>query len=148
MTSAPVIEYSTEMYRVHRLDHVNLRTEQPGALAAFYSDVVGLRNGARPDFNFPGAWLYCGERASVHIVGVSSGQVNAQGNPGPLSLEHFAFRASGLASFLANLEKFEVPHRDIPVPDFEIFQVNINDPDGNHIHVDFDIAEAQALGLV
>jgi hypothetical protein len=34
------------------------------------------------------------------------------------------------------------------VRDFGICQVNVFDPDGNHLHVDFDLAEATALGLV
>ncbi len=31
-----------------------------------------------------------------------------------------------------------------PVPGFPVVQVNLRDPDGNHIHIDFDQAEHDA----
>ena len=78
------------------LDHVNIRTANLAALRRFYSDVLGLKDGARPPFKFGGAWLYCGEQAAVHLVEV--GQAPAGHQP---RIEHFAFRAAGLADFLA-----------------------------------------------
>lgn len=32
-----------------------------------------------------------------------------------------------------------------PMPDFPIVQINPHDPDGNHIHIDFDASEADNL---
>jgi hypothetical protein len=48
---------------------------------------------------------------------------------------------------LATLDADGAPCRLFPVPDFGIVQANIHDPDGNHIHIDFDAAEAEGLGL-
>ena len=31
------------------------------------------------------------------------------------------------------------------MPDFPIVQINPHDPDGNHIHIDFDASEADNL---
>ena len=134
------------MYQVHQLDHVSLQTERPDELVEFYVNVIGLRVGSRPGFRFPGAWLYCGSQAVVHIIGVAPG-MKAVASEERLRLEHFAFQASGLATFLARLEQHNVPHRDGAVRDVGVFQVNINDPDGNHIHVDFKLGEALTLGL-
>ena len=53
--------------KINRLDHVNLRTMQLDTMIAWYVDVLGLQNGARPDFGFPGAWLYAGDAAVVHM---------------------------------------------------------------------------------
>jgi len=119
-------------------DHVNVRTANLDAMVAFYGEVLGLTPGRRPDFGFPGAWLYLGDQAYVHLVGVSTAPETA----GNITLEHFAFRARGLSEFLAKLDAMGIAHTVDPVPGFPILQVNFHDPDGNHIHVDFDTAEA------
>ena len=55
---------------VKDLDHVNLRTANLAGMIAFYEKVLGLTLGPRPAFGFDGAWLYCGERATVHLIAV------------------------------------------------------------------------------
>ncbi len=124
-----------------KLDHVNLRTAHLAEMCAFYTEVLGMTEGPRPDFGFGGAWLYCGGEATVHLV-----EVARQPSPeGELRLEHFAFQASGLADFLALLKGRGEAYRIGVIADFGIIQVNIHDPDGNHIHVDFAAAEAAAV---
>jgi catechol 2,3-dioxygenase-like lactoylglutathione lyase family enzyme len=125
------------------LDHVNLRTKNVEMLRAFYVDVLGLRVGPRPAFSFGGAWLYCGDAPVVHLVEAEHGPQPSGG----LRLEHFALRARGLGEFLERLNAHGVPVSLGFVRDFGICQVNVHDPDGTHLHVDFDIAEAEALGL-
>jgi len=118
------------------LDHVNLRTADLEGLTAFYRRVLGLQAGPRPPFGFPGAWLYAGDRAVVHLVGTASPPAGpTQGSK--LRLEHFALRARGLKAFLAHLEREAVKAQVTPLPDGSAVQVNIWDPDGNHLHVDF-----------
>lgn len=126
-----------------RLDHVNLRTANLAAMEAFYTEVLGMTLGPRPPFSFGGAWLYCGgpgeeQQATVHLVEVADQPAPA----GALRLEHFAFAAEGLADFLAVLRRRGEPYRIGVVPGLGIVQVNLHDPDGNHIHVDFAAAEA------
>jgi hypothetical protein len=38
-----------------------------------------------------------------------------------------------------------VPYRVGRIEDFGILQVNVEDPDGNHVHIDFPLDEAAAL---
>jgi catechol 2,3-dioxygenase-like lactoylglutathione lyase family enzyme len=114
------------------LDHVNIRTARLAELRGFYVDVLGLRAGPRPPFAFGGAWLYCGEQATVHLVEVA----NAPSGREP-RIEHFAFRAAGLADFLAQLRKSARAYRISLVPGSGNRQVNLLDPDGNHIEVQF-----------
>ena len=59
-----------------------------------------------------------------------------------LRLEHFALSASGLDGFLEHLKTEQVDYKLVKVPDFPIVQVNVWDPDGNHIHIDFHEDEA------
>ena len=121
--------------QIGKLDHVNVRTGHLEAMVAWYTNTLGLRAGDRPNFPFPGAWMYAGEQAVVHLVGVD-------GDPGagaevPLKLEHFALSPTGRTDFEARLseagEKFEANE----LTDVGIVQYNVWDPDGNHIHIDF-----------
>ena len=114
------------------LDHVNIRTANLAALRRFYSDVLGMKDGARPPVKFGGAWLYCGEQASVHLVEVAKPPAGHQPR-----IEHFAFRAAGLADFLARLKQSRTAYQIAIVPGSGNRQVNILDPDGNHIEIQF-----------
>ncbi len=117
-------------------DHVNVRTAQLDAMVKWYGDVLGMHPGPRPPFSFPGAWLYLGDQALVHLVG----QTEPPAGTDP-RLEHFAIRATGMEAFLAHLETLRVASEIAEVPDFGVLQVNIHDPDGNHIHIDFAKSE-------
>ena len=44
-----------------QLDHCSIRTALLEETRKFYVDVLGLTVGPRPDFPFPGVWLYRGE---------------------------------------------------------------------------------------
>ncbi|MEM6372687.1 MAG: VOC family protein [Pseudomonadota bacterium] len=120
---------------IARLDHVNVRTKQLEVMTAWYVDVLGLRNGARPDFGFPGAWLYAGDAAVVHHVGVT--EPPGAGSEGALKLEHFAFGATDAAVFEARLDDRGVTFRKSGIATLGLVAFNLWDPDGNHIHVDF-----------
>jgi catechol 2,3-dioxygenase-like lactoylglutathione lyase family enzyme len=114
------------------LDHVNLRTAHLARLIEFYS-VIGLHAGVRPAFSFDGAWLYCGERAVVHLV-----EVPEQPNPsGELRLEHFAFVAQGFDELVRKLDAAGIEYRASKQFGSETRQLNLRDPDGNRIHIDF-----------
>ncbi len=121
------------------LDHVNIRTERVDALAAFYAEILGLIRGPRPPFAFGGAWLYCGERAVVHLVEIEPGSGPHPGavDPAQLQLSHFAFRATGLTAFLARLNQAGINHAAGRLPGAPVTQVNLRDLDGNALHVDF-----------
>jgi catechol 2,3-dioxygenase-like lactoylglutathione lyase family enzyme len=121
-----------------RLDHVNVRTNRLGAMIAWYRDVLGMEPGPRPAFSFGGAWLYCDGHPIVHLVEVDEEQ--AAIDP---KIEHFAISGSGLAAFLARLDEKRVAYRLGRAGDFPIVQVNVHDPDGNHIHLDFPADEPQ-----
>lgn len=117
-------------------DHVNILTANLDALTAWYTDILGLKVGPRPDFEVDGVWLYLGDQPYVHLVEARK-QPAAQ-EPG---IEHFAFRAKGYEAFLDRLEAHGIEARLFDVPGYDIVQVNIRDSDGNHIHIDFDTSE-------
>ena len=76
---------------IHKLDHVNLRTHQLDTMIGWYQRVLGLRVGARPNFPFPGAWLYAGDTVVVHLIGVEG----ASGAGSESESEAGAFRFLG-----------------------------------------------------
>jgi catechol 2,3-dioxygenase-like lactoylglutathione lyase family enzyme len=129
---------------ITKLDHVNVRTANVDAMSAWYRDVLGLPTGPRPAFAFPGAWHYCGDHPVVHLVGVDT-QPGA--DTGDLRLEHFALSATGLPDFVARLKQTGEEFRARPLDDFGIIQINVYDPDGNHIHIDFPISEGDGVDL-
>ncbi len=124
---------------ISKLDHVNVRTTQLNRMIEWYTTVLGLRSGERPNFSFTGAWMYAGDHAVVHLVGI-------EGEPGtgaevPLKLEHFAFSASDSKAFEISLQRSSIPYRKSELSEFGLIQINVWDPDGNHIHIDFPISE-------
>ena len=121
--------------QINKLDHINIRTTQLDAMIAWYETVLGLRRGARPDFGFDGAWMYAGDSAVAHLIGIDGPP--AVGSEASLKLEHFAFTASGSADFETRLKAHEIAYRRAEVADISVVAFNIWDPDGNHIHVDF-----------
>lgn len=118
---------------LEKLDHVNIVTTNLAGMVTWYETVLGLKSGPRPDFPFPGAWLYAGETAVVHLV---EGQAGV-GSEERLKLEHFAFSASGRHQFEEKLSELGQSFRSSEVPGAGLVQFHISDPDGNHIHVDF-----------
>ena len=125
--------------QIGKLDHINVRTTQLETMIDWYTSVLGMHSGERPNFSFPGAWMYAGDSAVVHLVGISGDP--ATGSETPLKLEHFALRASGCAGFLEHLDAHGITYKRNELTDFRIVQVNVWDPDGNHIHIDFPADE-------
>lgn len=133
------------MVTLKRLDHVNVRTANLEAMVEWYGRMLGMHPGPRPGFSFPGAWLYAGEHPIIHLVGR---EAQPGADESELRLEHFAVSATGLAELVERAKADGERYNVRKVPDFPIVQVNLWDPDGNHIHVDFDAAEAEGTGLV
>jgi len=125
--------------QIEQLDHVNVRTTQLDVMIDWYTKVLGMHSGDRPNFAFPGAWMYAGGSPVVHLVGIAGDP--AVGAEAQLKLEHFALSASGCAEFVASLDANGVKYRRGDLPDFNIIQINVWDPDGNHIHIDFPADE-------
>ncbi len=122
-----------------RLDHVNVTTNQLEEMVAWYAEVLGLTSGPRPAFPFPGAWLYAGEHAVVHLVGHD--KEPGSGSEAALKLEHFAFSATDMDAFETSLNNRGQTFEKIGVPGTNLTQFHIADPDGNHIHIDFEADE-------
>jgi len=98
-----------------RLDHVNLRTANLQAMVDWYGRMLGMTPGPRPDFGFPGAWLYAGDQPIIHLVGCDAHPGAADGD---LRIEHFAISAVGLLALVQRAEVAgeRVQLRKVPGP--------------------------------
>ena len=115
-------------------DHVNISTAHPEATLAFYCEVLGLVDdrARRPDFGFPGAWLFAGDRAVVHLNFVDddpSGPTNA--------MDHVAFECVGYESTRAELDTRGIEYQASERPDDELFQLFVLDPNGVKVELNF-----------
>lgn len=123
---------------VDALDHLNVCTTDLEASRRFYTDVVGLKEGERPPFNRPGAWMYAGTRAVLHI---STGRKPVSQKTDPFN--HMAFLASDLDGLRERLRAHQVPFEEFAVPDQALHQVFFNDPDGTQVEMVYSGAEAE-----
>ncbi len=114
------------------LDHYNIFTGDLERSVRFYEDVLGLHNGQRPDFGIPGAWLYCGEKAVVHLVGVKHSEKSGSG-----AVDHVAFRATDFEGMKANLQQRGIAFSEMAVPGFNVRQLFVHDPDGVKVELNF-----------
>lgn len=122
---------------IQGLNHFTILASQREATLAFYIDLLGLREGPRPAFDFPGAWLYAeGPEAVLHVV---CGRTPASSLPGVI--DHVAFSARGLAATQARLQAAGVATDLRPLLPGAPLQLFLHDPDGVRVELCFDPAE-------
>jgi len=131
------------------IDHFTLRVA-PQALPAlrdFYTRVLPLREGARPDFPFPGHWLYAGDSAVVHLAGNEpAGEADAVAALPTGKLNHISLRARGLKAMRDHLAAQGVAWQEAPVPGVPLHQIFLRDPAGLKVELTFDAAELAQAG--
>ncbi len=120
----------------HAMNHFTVLTDDLEATRAFYERFLGLRDGARPDLDFPGAWMYLGEHAVLHIVA-------GRALPGESAgvIDHVAFSGTGLRETVQALEASGVEYLLRRQAGGGPWQLFFHDPSGARIEVDFDAGE-------
>ena len=86
------------------IDHFTLRTAKVEETVAFFRDAIGMEEGWRPAFPFPGKWMYVGDRPLVHVANLATDDSelmaylgNRTTGAGGGSLDHISLRCQGLA---------------------------------------------------
>lgn len=140
---------------VDKLAHFSIRTSALRESCDFYCRVLGFREGFRPAFPFPGAWLYIGDDPVIHLIGVDSehpaGLANYLGDRpqsqlrGGGAVDHLAFAASDLRSMRERLGAMGVPFRERTVPGLGLQQLFVDDPSGVVIELNFAAGESSDL---
>jgi len=118
------------------MNHFTVLTDDLDRTLAFYVDLLGLKPGPRPDLGPPGAWLYAGEAAVLHII---AGRALPEQRAGVL--DHMAFTASGLAKVKATLDAKQISYELRRQRGTGTWQLFCHDPSGAKVELDFDPAE-------
>ena len=131
------------------LNHVTIRPHDIEATRDFYVNVVGLHEGARPPFRFPGYWLYAGDMAVIHLVGKGNPTDDFVGNSGATqpntgsgAVDHlaFAYDAEDYDKTCAAIEAHGFAFKSQTVPDLGLRQLFIKDPDAVVVELNFPAA--------
>lgn len=129
--------------KITHIDHYNI-TLRPSDLAKvrdFYTGVLGLVEGPRPPFDFPGAWLYGGgEAAILHLAAVhpeSASPVDAGKPTG--QFDHVSLKTTGLEAARRRLTQAGVAFDERPVPNWNLHQIFLTDPAGLRVELTFDM---------
>lgn len=124
------------------LDHFNIRTRNLGETVRFYEDVLGLEKGPRPNFVFPGAWMYSEGKAVVHLVDIS--KTDEPQKPDSGVVHHVAFVSTGFAGMKTRLQSKGMEFDARQVPGGELWQIFVNDPNGVTIELNYEAAREGA----
>lgn len=117
---------------VTSMNHFTILTDDIPATVGFYGDLLGLVDGPRPPFDFPGAWMYAGGQPILHIVG---GRPAAELRRGVI--DHMAFSATGLADTLERLAARGIEHSCRRLPGGGMWQLFFHDRNGARVELDF-----------
>lgn len=134
--------------KIEKLDHFTINVSDLNVSIQFYSKIVGLRIGSRPNFSFNGAWLYCGDVPVVHLIDDEArrGKRRVRGEVGIHgmgAIDHVAFRAVGIDAMRKRLLKMDVEFDEQSVPGQATQQLFLDDPDGVRLEFNFPSSEVR-----
>jgi catechol 2,3-dioxygenase-like lactoylglutathione lyase family enzyme len=135
---------------IKRLDHYSIRTTRLDETQRFYTEVMGFEVGPRPDFPFPGVWLYQDGIAVVHVVGIDPndpqgliaylGEKGIDGASGTGTIDHVAFLCDDLDGMRRHLQTCGLDFRERAVPNMALHQIFLEDPNGVTLELNFPTA--------
>lgn len=147
-TGIPDAPHTADGVTLYRVDHLTIRAhpQHMDALRDFYAATLGLKPGKRPNFTFPGYWLYMGKRAVIHLAASAKPDAPQMPSGTAIGFDHVSFRTSGLQAARERLRKLNVPFDEVPVPGFPLHQIFFRDPVGMKVELTFDGAELERAG--
>lgn len=144
------------------INHFAIRSQNADMTRDFFMKTLDLVPGPRPNFPFPGYWLYKSDsdhssylNAVIHIVGINpndkAGLIQYLGDRelptlhGTGAIDHLAFFATGLEKMLDHLTQLGVPFRERLVPTIGLHQLFLDDPNGIVIELNYPAHERTDL---
>jgi catechol 2,3-dioxygenase-like lactoylglutathione lyase family enzyme len=126
------------------LDHYNVSTRRLGDTVRFYEDILGLTNGPRPPFDFPGAWLYSEGHPVLHLNDISPTDKQQPADSGVI--DHIAFGSRGFEAMKQHLAQKGVSFRVNVVPNSSRRQIFLTDPNNVLIELNYDVGKEATAG--
>lgn len=115
------------------LDHYALLSSDEERTTRFYTEVVGLEVGYRPDLSFPGIWFYVGKEPVVHVIFGKEIDSHSTG-----AVDHLAFKASGnIEATLHRLRTYKIEFTKRTLERTGVVQIFFRDPDNVGIELNF-----------
>jgi catechol 2,3-dioxygenase-like lactoylglutathione lyase family enzyme len=124
---------------VEGMNHFTILTDDVDGTVRFYDELLGLAAGPRPNFDFPGAWLYANDQPILHVIG---GRQKSELKAGVI--DHMAFTGRDLSGTLAKLKARGLEHTCRQQVNSGVWQVFFFDPNGARVEVDFAADELAA----
>ena len=128
-------------------EHVLILTDDLKKTKEFYVDLLGLKDGYRPDFPFPGHWLYLNEddkAACIHLAMRKQGDgqdyyIGKKDNvkSGSGAIDHVAFNCEDIESMKNMFDSKSIEYTHRQVPGFPLEQLFVDDPDGVKVELNF-----------
>lgn len=149
---------------VEKLDHYSVRTTDLARSQAFYERALGFIAGPRPPLNFPGAWLYPTDGSGavagasvVHLIGLDGpnssaladylGADSKRTGKDTGALDHIAFSAKNIEEAVERLVRNSIPFRERQVPDMDLRQLFVEDPEGVTVELNFFGAASESASV-
>jgi catechol 2,3-dioxygenase-like lactoylglutathione lyase family enzyme len=119
------------------MNHFTVTAEDEKKTLDFYTGLLGLTIGYRPDLGFAGAWLYGeGPQAVLHLY---------FGRPVPAQrtgvIDHMAFSARDLRAVKARFDQSGTKYELRQQAGAGTWQLFCHDPSGAKVELDFDASE-------
>jgi catechol 2,3-dioxygenase-like lactoylglutathione lyase family enzyme len=121
------------------VDHFNIviAQSQVETTLRFYCEILGLKEGFRPDFGRPGWWLYAGDHPVLHIsLKQIAPTLGATG-----SFDHIALNATDWPAMKATLERHGIEFEEQLVRDNTVLQIFFRDPNGLRVELDYKLGQ-------
>ena len=126
----------------HGLFHLAIKTADLARTLAFWTRVIGLRETARPDFGYPGAWLACGQPGGQAIIHVYAGgpALGSDGvvESGTAAIDHVSLACTGYHAYIARFRSAGLDWREFLVPGTSLWQLFVYDPSGVQLELTFE----------
>lgn len=125
--------------------HINIKAKMPllEKEKDFFCEVLGLKEGFRPNFNKKGFWLYSADNNPIIHLTEEDGEEGMQkgvqeGSPRQGYIDHIAFQSSHVNNFIARLNNLNIAYRTSYLAEINVLQVLLHSPLGIKIEVVFN----------
>ena len=129
---------------IERMDHFTIVTKDAQATAKFYGEMLGFEPGPRPNFGFPGVWLYSSGKPILHVI------QKPEIPEGSGVLDHMAFWGTGLPDYVAKLKARNLKYDLRRLPEggagAGVWQLFFHDPNGAKVEIDLPASEVAPAG--
>ena len=123
--------------------HFNIRCHPADlqAVETFYTEALDMKPGYRPGLGFPGAWLYAGAAAVIHVSARFPEGSVAKHQKHTGSVDHIAFKCTGSVELRERLTSKAIPFQEQNIENAG-YQIFVVDPVGTKLELNFPNSEA------